>query len=223
MTMRLLILGCLLLVSACTSHSSDSFRPPPPSLPYRTWDVGLFAPDYMETWVESVDVLDQRGQGYYRVHGGLAAIQSPPNNRGNPRGWPTRPGAGATRPMTGIDLPKVIFVRWQSLAEPQTYRVRIPIDDWVRDEMLKPYELHCYITNSHMRDYRRFLAIGLAPGGIAKVWLVGNCVDPIEVGRFEGMINPKGPYDGTSEGRHRPLSPVSKAYVESHEIPFDSW
>ena len=221
--MRLFALILLLLLSACTSHPSDPFRLPPPTLPYRTWEVGLLAPNYMEVWVESVDVLDQRGEGYFDVHGGLASIQKPPNNRGDPRGWPDRPGAGKAMPMTGIDLPKIIFVRWQSLAEPQTYRVRIPIDDWVREEMLVPHAAYCRFDGADIEDYRRVVTIGLAPGGIAKVWLSGDCVEPIEVGRFEGMTNPKGPYDGTSEGRHRPLSPVSKAYVESHEIPFDSW
>ena len=221
--MRLFALILLLLLSACTSHPSDPFRLPPPTLPYRTWEVGLLAPNYMEVWVESVDVLDQRGEGYFDVHGGLASIQKPPNNRGDPRGWPDRPGAGKAMPMTGIDLPKNIFVRWQSLAEPQTYRVRISIEDWVRAEMLTPYPGYCRLNDTHIQGYRNIITIGLAPGGIAKLWLIGPCLEPIEIGRFEGMINPNGPYDGTSEGRHRPLSPASKAYVESHEIPFDSW
>ena len=111
----LVYLGLIVLLIGCSSQPSpDRHRPSPPDLPYRTWEVGLLAPNYMEVWVESVDVLDQRGVGYYRVHGGVSAIQNPPDNRGNPKGWPNRPGIGKTRPMSGIDLPEMLFVRWQS-------------------------------------------------------------------------------------------------------------
>lgn len=220
----LLAFSLLVWLVGCVSQSApDPLRPPPPDLPYRTWEIGLLAPNYMEVWVESVDVLDQRGVGYYRVHGGLASIQSPPNNRGNPSGWPARPGAGATRPMTGIDLPEIVFVRWQSLAEPQTYRVRINIPDWVREEMIKPQAAYCAWRDAHEAQYRDLIAVGLAPGGIAKAWLMGPCLEPMEIGRFTGSIHPEGPYDGTSGGQHRPLSSVAKSYVDTHEIPFGSW
>ena len=45
--------------------------------------------------------------------------------------------------LPGIDLPEIIFVRWQSLVEPQTYNVRINIPQWVREEMLKPERAYC--------------------------------------------------------------------------------
>lgn len=224
--MRRFLLACslLILMAGCTSQSvQDPLHPPPPDLPYRTWEIGLLAPNYMEVWVESVDVLDQRGVGYYRVHGGLASIQSPPNNRGNPSGWPARPGAGATRPMTGIDLPEIVFVRWQSLAEPQTYRVRIDIPEAIRKEMVTTYPTFCHFDGQYIRDYRAIITVGLAPGGIAKAWLSGDCLEPVEIGRFTGSIHPEGPYDGTSGGQHRPLSPAAKSYIDTHEIPFDSW
>ena len=37
---------------------------------------------------------------------------------------------------SNVDLPETLFVRWQSLVEPQTYKLRIDIPQWVRDEML---------------------------------------------------------------------------------------
>jgi hypothetical protein len=64
---------------------------------------------------------------------------------------------------------------------------------------------------------------GLAPGGIAKAWVGGLCLEPIEIGRFEGVISKVGPYDGKSGGKHRPLSATSKAYIESHDVPYGSW
>tara|TARA_R110002020_G_scaffold462996_1_gene682819 strand:- start:11584 stop:12246 length:663 start_codon:yes stop_codon:yes gene_type:complete len=215
-----LLLGLILSLSAC---ARDPLNPPPPKLPYDRWSIGLGAPNYMEVWVESVDVLDQRGLAYYRVHGGLASIQNPPENRGDPTGWPERVGSGAMRRMTNIDLPEIVFVRWQSLVEPQTYRVRINIPEWVRDEMLKPEEAYCRFDGKVVTNYRNIITLGLAPGGIAKAWLTGGCLEPIEIGRFVGSVHPEGPYDGTSNGRHRPLSPEAEAYVKTHEIPYDSW
>ncbi len=83
----LLVFGLFIALTACANkREPDPLRLPPPELPYRTWEIGLLAPNYMEVWVESVDVLDQRGLAYYGVHGGVSAIQNPPNNRGNPRG-----------------------------------------------------------------------------------------------------------------------------------------
>lgn len=215
-----LLLGLVLSLSAC---ARDPLNPPPPKLPYDRWHIGMLAPNYMEAWVESVDVLDQRGLAYYNVHGGVTAIQNPPNNTGDPRGWPARPGSGKIMPITNVDLPEIVFVRWQSLVEPQTYRVRINIPEWVRDEMLKPEEAYCRFDGKVVTNYRNIITLGLAPGGIAKAWLTGGCLEPIEIGRFVGSVHPEGPYDGTSNGRHRPLSPEAEAYVKTHEIPYDSW
>ncbi|WP_285260115.1 DUF2931 family protein [Halopseudomonas bauzanensis] len=221
----LLAFSLLIFLAGCTSQPvPDPPRPAPPDLPYRTWEIGLLAPSYMEVWVESVDVLDQRGIGYHRVHGGVSSIQNPPDNRGDPRGWPARPGAGKTRPMTGIDLPEIVFVRWQSLAEPQTYRVRIDIPEAIRQEMVTPYPAFCRFDGQHIQDYRAVVTIGLAPGGIAKAWLSGDCLEPIAIGRFVGSIHPEGPYEGTSGGLYyRPPSEHAQRYLDTHEIPFDSW
>ncbi|MEH6686449.1 MAG: DUF2931 family protein [Halopseudomonas sabulinigri] len=220
-----LILALLMLVSlnACSSavklHSSAALE-----LPYRTWEVGLIAPNYMEVWVEAVDVLDRRGLAYKHVHGGTSSITNPPGDQGTPAGWPKRPGAGKSRPMTGIDLPDHVFVRWQSLAEPQTYNVRIDIPEWARTEMLTPREAYCRFDGKNIQDYRKVVTVGLAPGGIAKAWLNGDCSEPMEIGRFEGVIDPNGPYEGKSGGNYyRPPSEHAQHYLDTHEIPFDSW
>jgi hypothetical protein len=63
----------------------------------------------------------------------------------------------------------------------------------------------------------------LAPGGIAKVWWGGACLNATEVTRVQGTINPERPYVGTSNGKHRPLSEQSNAYIEKFGIPFGSW
>ncbi|MEH6564217.1 MAG: DUF2931 family protein [Halopseudomonas sp.] len=193
-------------------------------LPYRAWEIGLIAPNYMEVWVESVDVTDLYGRKYLRVHGGVSSVTNPPENRGDPTGWPARPGVGKTRPMTGLALPKTVSVRWQSLAEPQTYNARIDIPEWARVEMLTGHEAYCRFDEKNITAYRYAITLGLAPGGIVKAWLTGACLEPIEIGRFEGSINPEGPSRGQTNGRYAlPLDPAAQHYLETHEIPFGSW
>jgi hypothetical protein len=81
----------------------------------------------MEAWVEQVDLTDVNDLMYEDVFGGIASTRTPPDNKGDPRGWPKRPGPGSSFPMSGIDLPEKITIRWQSLAEPQAYRASIDI------------------------------------------------------------------------------------------------
>lgn len=213
----LLLVLSLALLSGCANGQGT------PKLPYDAWSVGVFAPNYMEVWIESVDVIDRRGLVFERVRSGVASITNPPNNKGKPAGWPKRPG-GSTKNLPGIDLPEIIFVRWQSLVEPQTYNVRINIPAWVREEMLKPQRGYCH-WGGQWRDnqYRKTITIGLAPGGIAKVWVDGPCLEGIEIGRLEGVISKVGPYGGKSDGNYYFLSDEAKAYIEEHGIPYGSW
>jgi len=208
-------------LSGCASGQGQ------PSLPYGSWGIAVFAPEHMEVWIESVDVIDKRGLVFERVYAGVGSIGEPPHKNGQPAGWTTRPG-GSAKPISGVDLPEFIFVRWQSLVEPQTYNVRINIPQWVRERMVTKEQPACpwksdWGKNLPSFGYRDNITIGLAPGGIAKVWLRGGCLETLEIGRFEGKVNKAGPYDGTSGGKHRPLSDASKAYIEQFGIPYGSW
>ncbi|WP_259740230.1 DUF2931 family protein [Pseudomonas brassicacearum] len=73
-----LLLGLLFSLSACASGPQP---PVPPKLPYNSWYVGLAAPRHMEVWVETVDVLDQRGLAFFNVHAGVASYT------GKVEGW----------------------------------------------------------------------------------------------------------------------------------------
>jgi hypothetical protein len=135
---------------------------------------------------------------------------------------------GAGKNLPGIDLPEIIFVRWQSLVEPQTYNVRINVPEWVRKAMVTKEQPACPWEGDWGKEvltgYRYAITIGLAPGGIAKVWLSGSCLEPIEIGRFEGVISKVGPDLGRSNGQYAlPLTPESKAYIETHGVPYGSW
>jgi len=172
----------------------------------------------MEVWVETADVEDIRGNLFYRMGGGTVSIAKPSDGSGNTAGWRSGLGWGAGRHVNGADLPRRIYVRWQSLAEPQTYRVILEIPERARQLMSERLDPPCPAS-----EYREALALGLAPGGVVRGWVMSTCGGPIEVLRAQAEIEPKGPYEGTSQGAHRPLSETSRAYIEKHGIPYGSW
>jgi len=206
-----------LLLTGCT----QSFAQPSNGLP---WFLGFSAPAYMEVWIETADVVDIRERVFRGAGGGIASVPRPPNNLGIARGWVSSNGGGKGMYVTGADLPRLIYVRWQSLTEPQTYEAYIVIPESAREIMRKPEKVFCGADGKWITESRDNIGIGLAPGGIAKVWLGGACLKAGEIARVEGTINKKGPYQGKNEGRYAlPLSPESQAYIEKFGIPYGSW
>lgn len=211
------------LLGGCASVESRS-------LPYDAWSLDFFSPDYMEVWIETASVVDINERVFLRAGSGIPAMGYPramskgiPSElRGKPAGWRENPG-GKGRYVTGADLPRLVYVRWQSMAEPQTYEAYIEITESVRQLMRKREDVFCAFDGKVITDYRQLLVVGLAPGGIAKVWVKGPCLSATEVTRVQGTISSKGPYGGTSNGKHRPLSEESKAYIEKFGIPYGSW
>ncbi|WP_256591075.1 MULTISPECIES: DUF2931 family protein [unclassified Pseudomonas] len=57
-----LLVSLLFSLSACATGQKP---PASPKLPYNSWHIGLAAPRHMEVWVETVDVLDQRGLAFF--------------------------------------------------------------------------------------------------------------------------------------------------------------
>jgi hypothetical protein len=212
--MRRLVSTVVLLLglSACATGGSI---PPPVKLPYPAWYVGFAAPKHMEVWVESVDVLDQRGFVFFNVHGGVAGYTR------KPEGW--HKGGSGGKPISNVDLPDQLLLRWQSLVEPQAYKISIRIPQWVRDEMIRPERVLCQFQQRWKTDYREMITLGMAPGGIVNVWVGGSCLGFKEVGRYQAKVEPLGPYRGASKGKYVPLEPENKAYIDQHGIPYGSW
>ncbi|MBB3241118.1 hypothetical protein FHW68_002638 [Pseudomonas sp. Tn43] len=206
-----------LLLAGCTQSVAQS-------LDHKEWFLGFGAPDYMEVWIETADVVDIQERVLRRAGSGIASVHTPANNKGKPAGWPESPGRGKGRHVTSVDLPRLIYVRWQSLAEPQTYEAYIVIPESAREIMRKPEKAFCRADGKWITDYRDDIGIGLAPGGIAKVWLGGPCLKSVEIARVVGTVNKQGPSQGKNEGRYAlPLSPESKSYIEKFGIPYGSW
>ena len=208
---RLLLFGLSLLLGGCAMADKG-----PGSLPYKYWRLGFLAPDHMEVWVETADVEDIRGQKLFQMGAGTVSVHLPTDGSGNAVGWTKTWGKG--RYVNDADLPKRLYVRWQSLAEPQTYRVFVDIPERARQLMSERLAPPCQTS-----EYREALAIGLAPGGVVRGWVMSTCGKPIEVFRAQAEIEPKGPYGGESGGHHRRLSEVSKVYIQQHGIPYGSW
>ena len=210
------IFVAVFLLSGCTFSNSQS-------MPYKSWYLGFSAPAYMEVWIETADVVDIQNHIYPRAMSGVASMLKPASNSADPRGWPKRPAMGSGKHVTGADLPKQIYVRWQSLVEPQTYLMVIKIPESTRELMRKPEKVFCAADGKWITGYRQSIGIRLVPGGIAKVWVGGPCMTSIEVTTVKAVIDPRGPYEGNSGGEYDSLSDVSKAYVEKFGVPYDSW
>lgn len=122
------------------------------------------------------------------VGSGIVAVRTPREGQGDAGGWGERFGWGAGRHVNGADLPRRIYVRWQSLAEPQTYRVILQIPEHIQELMRERLDPPCPAS-----EYREALTLGLAPGGVVRGWVMSTCGRPIEVLHAQAEIESKGP------------------------------
>jgi hypothetical protein len=117
-----------------------------------------------------------------------------------------------------------IYVRWQSIVEPQTYRAWIDIPEKARQLMLTSINQRCEKTPDQTATYISSVYLGLAPGGVVQVWVRDSCHHPIEVAKAKAEVEPLGPSQGKTEGRYAyPISEKSKRYIEKFGIPYGSW
>ncbi len=122
--MRCLLLGLALLPgTGCGSTA----------LPYNAWKLGFASPDCMDVWVETAEVKDVRGRPFFNLGVGTTSDKCD----GQPAGWSRMTGKGPGKYVEGAALPERIYVRWQSLAEPQTYELLWDVPERVRRRMLE--------------------------------------------------------------------------------------
>ncbi|WP_235499587.1 DUF2931 family protein [Frateuria sp. Soil773] len=209
-----MLLGCLLALGGCASEKR---------LPYEAWRLGFIAPVHMEVWVESGEVDDVAGRHFSGYETGTAAI----GYEGDPAGWTANPSEGKGRFVVGAALPKRIEVRWQSLVEPQAYRVTLDIPDAMRRQMLTqgpPDPTHAMLPEDR---YYNLVTIGLAPGGWVKVWVSGGVEKAIPMMCVKADVVQGGPHEGKltfgKRSKYWPLSEHTKSYLETHPVPYDSW
>lgn len=213
-----ILLGTLLL-SACQATELSAGRSDPNSVP---WELGFTEPNFMRVWVEDSAVIDVDGVLYRRVGSGVAA-GGKNSSADAARGW--RKGIGGNeRTVVGAKIPVRIYVRWQSLVEPQTYQGWFEIPESARQIMRDAVTKDCP-EYPELKELRAggSVQLGLAPGGVVQIWVRDQCQRPVKVARGQAEIESKGPALGLSGGSYFPLDDASKRYVEKYGIPYGSW
>lgn len=202
----------LLCVAACA--------PPETHLPYEAWRLGFLAPQNMDVWTEDATVEDVRGRVFHDYQSGTVSMGYNPDTAS----WGSSIGWGAGRYVTDAALPKRIYVRWQSLVEPQTYSVTLDISEQARQQMLlqAPSVMNAP-GMAHDLEYYKAVAIGLAPGGIVRVWVTGPGLQAIPMMCVKAQIEPKGPDQGQYGGRYVTMNGKNKLFLENHPIPYGTW
>ncbi|QHF50351.1 DUF2931 family protein [Pseudomonas sp. S49] len=214
----LVSLLCAILMTGC--HADPLSTKNDPRSPW--WELAFTEPHYMKVWVEDTAVEDIKGETFLRTGGGSASGGQPEDGTDSARGWH---GVGSTgKAVVGADLPKRIYVRWQSIIEPQTYKVWVDIPEQARQLMLESVNQRCAKTPEQEGRYNASIYLGLAPGGVVQVWVRDSCHHPVKVARAQAEIEPLGPSQGKNQGRYAyPVSEKSKRYIEKFGIPYGSW
>lgn len=208
-----------LLLMGCQKGGFESGENDPKS-PW--WQIGFVEPNYMKIWVEDSSVLDINNRMFFRVGGKSAAGGEPEDGTESARGWGTVGGSGVL--VTGADLPRMIFVRWQSISEQKTYKGFIEIPEEARQLMVQSTHQRCPKTPERTARYSATLLVGLAPGGVLQAWVRDSCHRPIKVSHAQGELEPLGPEQGEHGGRYAyPVSEKAKRYIDKFGIPYGSW
>nr|WP_272889338.1 DUF2931 family protein [Stutzerimonas stutzeri] len=213
------LLGVLVLSSCQTADPLSGDKDPK----YEWWSLEFFSPLYMVGWVEASLVEDIQGRTFNKGSSGIVGTGIDNFETDFARGWP-RGKSGGIDGVVGADLPKRVYVRWQSIVEPQTYRVWIDIPERARQLMHISTHRRCPKTPDRPALYLAALHLGLAPGGIVQVWTRDECNRPVKIARAQAEIEPLGPSQGKTDGRYAyKINEKTKQYIDKYGIPYGSW
>jgi hypothetical protein len=183
----------------------------------------FIAPDFMSGWVEATAVVDINNRFFpRRGGGGIGDGDFYEGETYSARGWGKHLGGNGSS-VTGADLPRRIYVRWQSSVEPQTYQGWIEVPEEARQLMVKSTARRCAKRPESRSNYNATVILGLAPGGIIQMWVEDECLRSIPFGRAQVDIEPLGPDLGKSNGYYVRQTEGSKEYVKRFGIPYGSW
>jgi hypothetical protein len=210
---------CALFMAGCQAADPLSAKNDPKS---ESWELAFTEPYYMKVWVEDSAVEDINGKLFKRTGAGTAAGGEPEDGKESARGW--HAVGAAAKAVIGANLPKRIYVRWQSIVEPQTYQVWVDVPEEARQLMLSSVNQRCTETPEQQASYSASIYLELAPGGVVQVWVRNSCHHPVKVARAQAEIEPLGPSLGKNQGRYAyPVSEKSKRYIDKYGIPYGSW
>ena len=213
-----MVLVLAILSTACTTQVGGGINPGKGS--HLPWTISHIAPDHMEAYLNGVVVFDISNRMNPSVVRGSPSMRRPTKDDEVSVGWPSNPGWGSVTPVN-LDLPKILIVSWRSFVEQQEYHVQIEVPEEARSQMRIPHPVNCFKNDGREHYYRNNLVVGMAPGGIVKLWVNGPCLDAIEVGRF---VATKDKPDPARAGyATRALSEETQAYLKNNPIPYGSW
>jgi hypothetical protein len=216
---QIILMLSVLLVAGCQATDPLSAENDPRS---DWWGLAFTEPAYMKVWVEDSTVLDIKNRTFFKAGGRTAAGGEPEDGTESARGWGTVSGSGM--PVIGADLPKLIFVRWQSISEQKTYKGFIEIPESARQLMVDSTHQRCSETPERAARYMASLYVGLAPSGVLQAWVRDSCHRPVQVAHAQGEVEPLGPEQGKHDGRYAyPVSEKAKRYIDKFGIPYGSW
>jgi hypothetical protein len=187
------------------------------------WSLEFAAPIYMTGWVEASVVDDVQERRFSHGSAGVIGVGEYGYRKELARGWPNGLAGTGIRGVVGADLPKHIYVRWQSVVESQTYRAWLEIPEQARTIMHDATHRRCPETPEQNASYIASVTLGLAPGGVIQVWVRDECNKPVKVARAKAEVETLGPHLGKSGGHYYPLPEASKRYVKKYGIPYGSW
>lgn len=212
------MLLCILMLSACKNDPLSGANDPKSD----TWSIDFVSPSFMQGWIEKIVVKDIKGRLIGGPRGGGLGSKNLELDKEYARGW--RPRIGNYYSMSGSDLPNSIYVRWQSIIEQITYTGWVNISEDARSIMRGSTARRCPDWPEQQASFSQSLTLGLAPGGVIRVWVQDNCSNNVLVGHGQAQIEPLGPYQGSNQGRYAyPIDANSKNYVERWGIPYGSW
>ena len=212
--MRLLLVLWAVLLSGCQNDPLSGKNDPK----LRWWALGFFGPTFMNGWVDDSFVEDINGKLIWFGTNGFIGYDNPNSSA---QGWANI--GQSPRGVVGADLPKRIYVRWQSIVEQKTYEGWVEIPEEARQIMRTSTNRRCAKTPEHTALPWGVVQLGLAPGGVMQVWVVDSCLNYVKVARAQAEIEPLGPHLGKSGGKYYPQTENSKRYIEQYGIPFGSW
>jgi hypothetical protein len=212
MIYRLLVwLIALLGLSACGDTTTE---PTAGTCPH--WVITTVAPKHMEAWIETLYVKDSNGNWLHIPQGVVGELP-------DTAGWSGLRYGGGGPNFRDAGAPMEIYVRWQSLVEPQTYNWRFTVPESMRQLLLKREMGKVWYKPQPEMACRSDITVGVAPGGHTILWVDGQGLASVEIARGRGTAEPLGPDQGRHEGRYVRISDDAKKYVEEHGIPYDSW
>ncbi|MFI8335720.1 DUF2931 family protein [Pseudomonas taetrolens] len=208
----------LLLLSACEHDPLSADNDPK----LDSWSLDIEGPSYMQGMIELIVVEDIHGRFFRRPGGSSVGSGNPGLDREYARGWTTI--GGNIYSISSIDLPKRIFVRWQSIVEQKTYKGWVDIPESGRSIMRGSTARRCPDWPDYPANPMISAVLGVAPGGVIRVWANDNCLNDNLIAGAQAEIEPLGPDQGLSEGRFAyPITEHSKRYIERYGIPYGSW